>query len=167
MFHVDVDLTKEEEVQYDALLVQMDRALHRIVEYLAAKSGFMDVSSLPRKKVESLLTEANSLAEAFDQVHTDENEPVDESDEADDPDDLNDDYCEDASDFDDDDDPDLVRWDPDSAADKLANLDRDLLQLLAGHQTDLTRIRVLVGGALKRRYDERNKLARGDFGPLD
>jgi hypothetical protein len=133
---IQLDLTRlseEERAQYDALLDRLDIAFARIVEYLAAKSGCNNAASLSREARERLLVEASSLTDAFDQVYTDERDPDDdgksdagpvEEDDAD-----SDSYSE---------------WDPDGAADKLANLDRDLLQLLARHQAELMKNRAFL-----------------------
>jgi hypothetical protein len=148
---IQLDLTRlseEERAQYDALLDRLDIAFAKIVEYLAAKSGCNNAASLPREARERLLVEASRLTDAFDQVHTDENDPDDdgESDagpaEEDDPDD---DGEPDAPDSDSD-----SEWDPDGAADKLADLDRDLLQLLARHHAELIKNRAFLWGAAMR-----------------
>jgi hypothetical protein len=138
---IQLDLTRlseEERAQYDALLDRLDIAFAKIVEYLAAKSGCNNAASLPREARERLLVEASRLTDAFDQVHTDENDPDPGPAEEDDPDD---DGEPDAPDW---------EWDPDGAADKLANLDRDLLQLLARHHAELKKNRAFLWGAAMR-----------------
>lgn len=130
-FHVHVEFNEQEQAQFDALSLQMDEALDKIVAYLAAKSGRDDVASLPQNKIERLRAEASNLAEALDVVQTEE-----ELDGLDDP--AEDDGDEDDEQGGDDGDD---EWDPDAAADKLANLDRDLLQLLAQHRAALNKAR--------------------------
>jgi hypothetical protein len=139
---IQLDLTRlseEERAQYDALLDRLDIAFARIVEYLAAKSGCNNAASLSGEARERLLVEASSLTDAFDQVYTDEKDTDDggksdagpvEEDDAD-----SDSYSE---------------WDPDGAADKLANLDRDLLQLLARHQAELMKNRAFLWAVVMR-----------------
>jgi hypothetical protein len=138
---IQLDLTRlseEERAQYDALLDRLDIAFARIVEYLAAKSGCNNAASLSGEARERLLVEASSLTDAFDQVYTDEKDPDDDDGEPD------------APDSDSDWDPDGSDWDPDGAADKLANLDRDLLQLLARHQAELMKNRAFLWGVVMR-----------------
>jgi hypothetical protein len=142
---IQLDLTRlseEERAQYDALLDRLDIAFAKIVEYLAAKSGCNNAASLPREARERLLVEASRLTDAFDQVHTDENDPDPGPAEEDDPDD---DGEPDAPDSDSD-----SEWDPDGAADKLADLDRDLLQLLARHHAELIKNRAFLWGVVLR-----------------
>ena len=141
IFHVTIPWTEQEHAQYAELSLQEDKAFDKIVAYLAAKSGCDDVASLPQKKIERLKAKAQSLAEAWEVAHTDEDD-----DESDDHEDEEDDEDED----DQDDAPpempeDAVTWvdpngcpddvwtNPDAAEAKLAGLDRDLLQLLARH----------------------------------
>jgi hypothetical protein len=127
--HLSVHFNEQEQLQWNALCLQMDEALNKIVAYLAAKSGCYDLASLPQNKIERLKAEASSLAEALDVVQTEE-----ELDGLDDPaeDDWDEDDEQDGDDGDD-------EWDPDAAADKLANLDRDLLQLLRAGPGNLNR----------------------------
>ena len=47
---IHVDLTEQQQAQFDELVRQTDKAFDKIVAYLAAKSGCDDVASLPQKK---------------------------------------------------------------------------------------------------------------------
>ena len=143
--YVSVHFNEKEQLQWDALCLRMDEALNKIVAYLAAKSGCDDVASLPQNKIERLKAEASNLAEALDVVQTDE-----ELDGLDDP--AEDDGDEDDEQGGDDGDD---EWDPDAAADKLANLDRDLLQLLAQHRAALNKARAhCFRAAMRARRDD-------------
>jgi hypothetical protein len=122
---IHVDLNEKERAQYDALLDRLDVTFAKIVEYLAAKSGCNNAASLSREARKRLLVEASSLTDAFDQVHTDENDPDDDGEGH-------------------------SEWDLDGAEDKLANLHRDLLQLLARHHAEYDKCSRLIFRAAMR-----------------
>jgi hypothetical protein len=70
--HIHIPLTEEEQAQFDELALRADKEFDKIVAYLAAKTGCDDVASLPTGKIDRLKARARSLAEAWEVVHTEE-----------------------------------------------------------------------------------------------
>jgi hypothetical protein len=148
-------LTEEEQAQFDKLALRADKEFDKIVAYLAARAGCDDVAALPQKKIEHLKAEARGLAEAWHVVHVEEelddgsdDHVEDAEDEQDEDDELLDDEQDDGNDGLDEGDE---SWDPEAAEDKLANLHRYLLKLLAHHHRALQVAHGVVRRAVMRR----------------
>jgi hypothetical protein len=124
---IKLDVTEQEQTQLEALSRQIDTAVDRITDYLGAKSGHRN-----RKR---LCAEARSLIDAFDQLRT--TTELEQEFGADDVDAV----LIDADEQNEDDAHEQSEREADEAVGKLADLDRDLLLLLAEHRAVVLRRR--------------------------